>query len=57
MKIEFEKQFGQGVDPWHAKAKRWETFVSLPISLPLHTKDQHLDQIVFQILPSWIISY
>ena len=23
MKIEFEKQFGKGVDPWHAKAKRW----------------------------------
>ena len=23
MKIEFEKQFGMGVDPWHAKAKRW----------------------------------
>ena len=23
MKIEFEKQFGKGIDPWHAKAKRW----------------------------------
>ena len=23
MKIEFEKQFGPGVDPWHAKAERW----------------------------------
>ena len=23
MKIEFEKQFGKGVDPWHAKAERW----------------------------------
>ena len=23
MKIEFEKQFGKGVDPWYAKAKRW----------------------------------
>ena len=21
--IEFEKQFGKGVDPWYAKAKRW----------------------------------
>ena len=21
--IKFDKQFGQGVDPWHAKAKRW----------------------------------
>ena len=26
MKIEFEKQFGKGVDPWHAKAKRYEGF-------------------------------
>ena len=23
MKIEFEKQFGQGVDPWYAKVERW----------------------------------
>ena len=23
MKIEFEKQFGKGVDPWYAKADRW----------------------------------
>ena len=23
MKIEFEKQFGKGVDPWYEKAKRW----------------------------------
>ena len=23
MKIEFEKQFGEGVDPWYAKAERW----------------------------------
>ena len=23
MKIEFKKTFGEGVDPWHAKAKRW----------------------------------
>ena len=23
MKIEFEKQFGEGVDPWHEKAKRY----------------------------------
>ena len=23
MKIEFEKTFGEGVDPWHAKAERW----------------------------------
>ena len=23
MKIEFEKQFGKGVDPWYAKAGRW----------------------------------
>ena len=23
MKIQFEKQFGKGVDPWHAKARRW----------------------------------
>ena len=23
MKIEFEKTFGEGVDPWHTKAERW----------------------------------
>ena len=23
MKIEFEKQFGKGTDPWYAKAERW----------------------------------
>ena len=23
MKIEFEKTFGEGVDPWHDKAERW----------------------------------
>ena len=23
MKIEFQKQFGKGVDPWYAKAERW----------------------------------
>ena len=23
MKIEFEKKFGKGVDPWYAKAERW----------------------------------
>ena len=32
MKIEFEKQFGQGVDPWHAKAKRWAKKQKFPIS-------------------------
>ena len=23
MKVEFEKQFGKGTDPWYAKAERW----------------------------------
>ena len=23
MKIEFEKQFGKGTDPWYDKAERW----------------------------------
>ena len=23
IKIEFEKTFGEGVDPWHEKAERW----------------------------------
>ena len=23
MKIEFEKQFGKGTDPWYAKVERW----------------------------------
>ena len=32
MKVEFEKQVGQGVDPWHAKAKRWAKKQKFPIS-------------------------
>ena len=32
MKIEFEKQFGQGVDPWYAKAERWAKNQKFPIS-------------------------
>ena len=32
MKIEFEKQFGQGVDPWYAKAERWAKKQKFPIS-------------------------
>ena len=30
--INFEKQFGQGVDPWHEKAKRWAKKQKFPIS-------------------------
>jgi len=32
MKIEFEKQFGKGTDPWHAKAERWAKKQKFPIS-------------------------
>ena len=32
MKIEFEKQFGQGVDTWYAKAERWAKKQKFPIS-------------------------
>ena len=32
MKIEFEKQFGKGVDPWYAKAERWAKKQKFPIS-------------------------
>ena len=32
MKIEFEKQFGKGVDPWDAKAERWAKKQRFPIS-------------------------
>ena len=32
MKIEFEKQFGKGVDPWFAKAERWAKKQRFPIS-------------------------
>ncbi len=32
MKIEFEKQFGRGVDPWYAKAERWAKKQKFPIS-------------------------
>ena len=30
--IKFEKQFGQGVDPWYAKAERWAKKQKFPIS-------------------------
>ena len=32
MKIEFEKKFGKGVDPWYAKAERWAKKQKFPIS-------------------------
>ena len=32
MKIEFEKQFGKGVDPWYAKAERWAKKQKFPIA-------------------------
>ena len=32
MKIEFEKQFGKGVDPWYTKAERWAKKQRFPIS-------------------------
>ena len=30
--IEFETQFGKGVDPWYAKAERWAKKQRFPIS-------------------------
>ena len=32
MKIEFEKQFDKGVDPWYEKAERWAKKQRFPIS-------------------------
>ena len=32
MKIEFEKQFGKGTDPWYEKAERWAKKQKFPIS-------------------------
>ena len=32
MKIEFEKQFGKGVNPWYTKAERWAKKQKFPIS-------------------------
>ena len=32
VKIEFEKQFGKGTDPWYAKAERWAKKQRFPIS-------------------------
>ena len=32
MKVEFEKKFGDGVDPWYAKAERWAKKQKFPIS-------------------------
>ena len=31
-RVKFEKQFGEGVDPWHAKAERWAKKQKFPIS-------------------------
>ena len=31
-KVKFEKQFGDGVDPWYAKAERWANKQKFPIS-------------------------
>ena len=32
VKIEFEKQFGKGTDPWYEKAERWAKKQKFPIS-------------------------
>ena len=32
VQIKFEKQFGQGVDPWYEKANRWAKKQKFPIS-------------------------
>ena len=31
-RVKFEKQFGDGVDPWYAKAERWAKKQKFPIS-------------------------
>ena len=31
-RVKFEKQFGDGVDPWYAKAERWAKKQRFPIS-------------------------
>ena len=31
-RVKFEKQFGEGVDPWYAKAERWAKKKKFPIS-------------------------
>ena len=31
-KVQFEKQFGRGTDPWYAKAERWAKKQKFPIS-------------------------
>ena len=31
-RVNFEKQFGKGVDPWYAKAERWAKKQRFPIS-------------------------
>ena len=35
MKFEFEKQFGEGTDPWYAQAERWAKKQRYPISFLL----------------------
>ena len=34
-RVNFEKQFGEGVDPWYAKAERWANKQKFPISFLL----------------------
>ena len=31
-RVKFEKQFGEGVDPWYARAERWANKQKFPIS-------------------------
>ena len=31
-RVKFEKQFGEGIDPWYAKAERWAKKQKFPIS-------------------------
>ena len=31
-RVKFEKQFGEGVDPWYARAQRWANKQKFPIS-------------------------
>ena len=31
-RVKYEKQFGDGVDPWYAKAERWAKKQKFPIS-------------------------
>ena len=54
MKVEFEKQFGKGVDPWYAKAERWAKKQKFPISFLALGIIAYLKKVWINVIPKKI---